>query len=569
MAHVSLTQSRLNLAFSEGVGVSTSLSGGATLDHAWHTWLGVPIQAAGEFPVRQGFAFGVGELRVGSRNSRDQTGRYSALAFDDIACGPAAGPSRPLALRPNFSDADGVADVRYALVAGTAPWVARDDRVRLDVRWQAAVNREVVTPDTSALAEGVHHVVLQARDRRGAWSAVADIPFLLDRTPPTVTQGVRETSRYNGTCLDVALEGGVALPVLRNLKVTCNGTPVDLNGDYGQAALTASGLRLELDWPRLLRRELRTVQDGHNLSLAFDGITDLAGNPVPRFEAPIKVDFASDRCPPALLPLHACANILAWQPVCRAANDFFSQLQVQNSTLKSSNGVAFVDFHPADGAAGSWLARNFQEQPWDSEKHPWLALSVKVSGQSGTDPRLALRFQLRNPPDEAKRQKKEKDSPYVLYLPATPGANPFVQGRTDWRADEWQDILVDVRGYLRAETGLAQAPAIRTLALVFPEGGKQNLQLRAAAVLAPWGADDVLKFRAYDMSGLRGLVWQGGGALTGLGIRPSRLKVPAEDALWLKVRIADRPGNLSDFFFIPIPPGSVGNALPAEVPVED
>lgn len=568
MARVSLSQDNSNLAFSENIGVPSGLNRSVILDNAWHTWIGVPIQTASEFTVQKGFAFTAGELRIGSRSSRDQTGRYSSLAFDDIACGPAVGPSRPLAFRPNYSDADGVTEVRYALAAGSTPWDERDARAQQEVRWQPAVNLAVTTPDLATLTEGIHHIVLQARDRREAWSPVADIPFMLDRTPPTVTQGVRATSRYNGTCLDVALEGGVALPVLRNLKVACNGMALNLDGDFGQAALTGSGLKLELDWPKLLRRELSTAQDGQIMRLSFDGVVDLAGNMVPRFEAPIRIDFASDRQPPALLPLQACTNILAWQPVCRSATEFFNLLQVNSSTPMSSNGVAFINFQPFTGDSVSALTRTFKEQPWPTEKYPWLAISLKLSGQNGTDPKLALLFKPGSLPNEAKHQKNDHNS-YTLNLPATPGANLHVYGQTHWRPNEWQDILIDVRSFLRTETGLAQAPAINSLTLLFPSGGKQNIQLRAAAIMAPWGADDVLKFRAYDLSGLRGLVWQGGGTSTALGVRPSCLKVPADDALWLKVRLADRPGNLTDFLFIPIPPGFINHALPAEVPFND
>jgi hypothetical protein len=569
MARVSLSlnQARLNMDFSEGTGSARSaLQDSVTLDNAWHTWIGVPIQTAGEFPLQRGLAFTAGDLRIGSRSGRDQTGRYSMMAFDDIACGPAAGPARPLAFQPNYSDADGVAEVRYALATGSPPWDARDARARQDVRWLPAVNLAVTTPDLAALPEGIHHLVLQARDRRDAWSPVADIPFMLDRTPPTVSHGVRATSRYNGTCIDAAWEGGVAMPVLRNLKIESNGRAVPLSGNVGQTTVTAGGLRLELDWTQLLRRELNQANDGQILRLSFDGVTDLAGNQAPKFEVPMRVDFASDKQPPVLLPFQTGTNILAWQTVFRTATDFFNLLQVRTSTPQSSNGISYVEYLPISSDANSSLGRSFQDQPWNVEKHAWLALSLRLNNQTGVDPKLSLRFQ---PGPLTEKAQRPKNGIYTLQLPATPGANPFVHGPTQWRPGEWQDILIDVRGFLRAESGLPEAPAVRVLTLLFPAGGKQNIQMRAAAILSPWGAEDVLKFRAYDLCGLRGLVWQGGGTSACMGARPSRLKLPADDAIWLKVRLADRPGNLSDFIFIPIPPGSYRGTLPAEVPLDD
>ena len=51
----------------------------------------------------------------------------------------------------------------------------------------------------------------------------------------------------------------------------------------------------------------------------------------------------------------------------------------------------------------------------------------------------------------------------------------------------------------------------------------------------------------------------------------SRLALPADDAQWLKVRVADRPGNLTQVFMFPMPPNAapVPENLPAEVDVED
>jgi len=91
------------------------------------------------------------------------------------------------------------------------------------------------------------------------------------------------------------------------------------------------------------------------------------------------------------------------------------------------------------------------------------------------------------------------------------------------------------------------------------------------AILAPWEPSDALKFKAYDLSGIGGLVWQNGGKSAKTGIRPACLTLPPEDAPWLKLRVADRQGNLSQVFMVPLPPNAapIPDNLPLEVDVED
>ena len=130
---------------------------------------------------------------------------------------------------------------------------------------------------------------------------------------------------------------------------------------------------------------------------------------------------------------------------------------------------------------------------------------------------------------------------------------------------------MNVRDLLRDQSHLAKACAVKEVALVFPPKAKFTLHVRGMAILAPWGVADVLKFKAYDLNSIGGLVWQSGGKSTRTGIRPARLALPPEDAQWLKLRVSDGAGNLTPIFMVPMPPNAapLPEDLPLEVDVED
>ena len=144
-------------------------------------------------------------------------------------------------------------------------------------------------------------------------------------------------------------------------------------------------------------------------------------------------------------------------------------------------------------------------------------------------------------------------------------------GHVDWKPGQWVDLLVNVRDLLRDLLKQPKACALREVAFAFPPKAKLSFQIRGMAILAPWSAADVLKFRAYDLSGIAGAVWQNGGQSTRTGIRPACLHLPPDDAQWLKLRVSDRPGNLTPVFMVPLPPNTapVPENMPPDVDVED
>ena len=263
-------------------------------------------------------------------------------------------------------------------------------------------------------------------------------------------------------------------------------------------------------------------------------------------------------------------NVLVLAPCFRSTQDFFNNFQlVTGQPAQQENGCSFVPFRCLGGPS-AYLARQFSDKPWNPEAFPWLAVSVRIEGEF---PPGAAPFTLQFRPTPAGADKGARPKNGVAYtweLPKTDG-QPFVVGHVDWRPGRWNDLLINVRDLLREQTKQPEACAVREVGLHFGEKAGFTLQVRGMAILAPWGPGDVLRFQAYDLNGVAGLRWQNGGKSAKTGIRPASVVLPADDAQWLKVRVADTPGNLSPVYMIPVPPRAAAAAgnQPLEVDVEN
>ncbi len=566
MARFSLVSGRSQMTFTEPWGLSATIAGPPVADGSWQVWLGSPLMAVSESRIAEGFAFPPSELLTGSRHGYDQSGLYSTLLLDDLAFGPAVGPSRILAFRAVFDDAEGdLAAVEYALLPGPQPWALRPAAAQQAAVWLTATNAEVTTPAVTAMDEGIHHLVVRARDAAGNPSAVADLPFMLDRTPPAVGHAVVATESYNKTCVNLTLEGGLAIPSLRSLQLTCNGAPLNLASDNGRAFLSASGIRLEIDWPWLLRRSLQTAKHGDRFILAFAGITDIAGNAVPRFEIPITLDTANDKTPPSVLALERPGNVNAWMPLLANPAEFFHQIQTDGMESKTAEDGSLVAEFKTFENGSAVLRRNYRTEPgWETDKHGWFGLSLRtLPGDSMPAPVVQVHFTPRALPEKAAKPKR--GGAYTLTLATV--AHPAVSGAVTWKAGEWQNILINVHAFLRAETGIEAVPDIRGIAVAFPDKRSRVFQIRSVALLAPYGEKDIVRFRAYDVSGIAGISWSGGRS-DRLAIRPSQA-ARLQHAAWLDIRVADRSGNRSPVYMIPVPPVPLPGNPPAEVAGED
>jgi len=568
MSRVSLLSGRLQMRFTEPWGQPVMAAGSLAMDGEWQVWLGAPLASGHQVRLAEGLDAPAAELRIGSRHGQDQTGRYSALLLDDLAFGPAVGPSRILAFRAVYDDADDdLAAVEYALVQGAQPWAMRERAEQAAANWLSVTNGEVATPAIASLPEGIHHLVVRARDAAGNLSAAADMPFLLDRTPPTFTHTVAATDLYNKTCLQVAIAGGHAPPSFRNMRVTGNGTALALASDNGRATFSASGVQLEIDWPWLLRRQIQNAKPGETITLAFSDIVDIAGNAMPRVEIPITPDPAADKTPPTVLDIQRPANVEAWLTHSANLAAFFQQPQVAGLQNKAGEDGSLVsEFKTADNGSSA-LRRAYPANPgWVTEKHGWFGFSIRtLAGDTNAPPVIEVRLVPRAIPEKAAKPKA--NDAYTLLLPAPGATHPAVHGALTWEAGAWQNILINAHDFLRAETGMDAVPDIREIVIVFPEKISRAFQIRAAAVLAPYGADDIVRFRAYDASGIAGLVWPGGKS-EHPAIRPSCVFQPPNTP-WLDIRVNDRVGNLSPIYLIPVPPVALPQPLPAEVPEQE
>jgi hypothetical protein len=536
------------------------LAGTPVLDGEWHTWIGFPADALNAIPLRNGCGLSPGDLLLGSTGSYDQTGRYSTFDLDDIATGPVVGPNAPLAFEARFAAHRGLSEAVYAVLDGPAPWLSRDEAERGRAAWRSAsTNAARVVPDLSAAADGIHHLVLRGRDRRGTWSRVADVPFLLDRQPPSVTSGLRDTpGRYNGTCLDVRFDtGGGAVPRLERMSVTCDGQAVDLARDHGTISFSPGGVYVEVDWPWLLRRQIQSGRDGQTIALTFSGIVDAAGNAAPDHRAAVTLNYAADKRPPTVFPPAVGTNFLWFAPVLSQHYDLIHNANRMNVSMRDNDGPRLLVLR-SDGRNA--VATRRHQPAWDPEDYPYLAISLRVN-RAPKDPKtapIALQFTPVHLPKEARRP--ENDAPFSLALgPASAARDPAILGPLTWEPNRWQDTIVDVRAFLRRETGLSEAPPLQLLGFALADDDSFEIQIRAAGVLMAWRPEHTLSLRAYDASGIAGVYWQGGSSeLTVL--RPARIALPADDPLWMKARVRDRAGNESQPFLVPIPPNAAGTA---------
>ena len=562
MARVSLLAGRSQMRFTENWGLPVTLGGLAATNDTWQTWLGSPLVVSNEVPLTAGLDFRAGDLRVGSRHGRDQTGLYTSLLIDDLAFGPAVGPGRILAFRAVYDDADGdFSAVQYALAQGPQPWALRDAAEQASVRWMNATNATVTTPATDVLPEGIHHLVIRGRDAAGLVSPVADMPFLLDRTPPVITHAVVATDRYNKTCLNVTFEGGCATPFLRNMKLTSKGADLALSTDNGRASFSPARVQLEIDWPWLLRRQVQASKPGDSLTLSISGVSDVAGNTLPRYDIPITIDTTNDKTPPTVLSLLPSENIESWQTSFVNLSQFFNQVGAGPGKTNEDGSVVF-EFKTQNNGS-TQLRRAYGTNPGlDTSKRGWFGFSIRtLVGDTNPPPVVEIRLVPRAVPEKATKPKAQ--GAYIQQLPAPGSPHPFVCGTLTWRAGEWQNVLVNIHDVLRAEAGVDAVPDLREIVLAFPEKSIRTFQIRSAAVLAPYGETNVVRFRAYDVSGIEGLSWEGGRSAH-LAIRPSRVTRPPNTA-WLDVRVSDRAGNRSPIYMIPVPPVPLSDKLPAEV----
>jgi len=550
MAIVSLAFGGTAFTFSEVYNTHVRFGEGkaAPMDNTWRVWTCIPSDCGGELPLTQRTAVPPAPVRAASRRDRDQTGLHSTLCIDDVACGPAVGPNRPFAFKADYADPDGVAEVAYAILQGPVAFDNRPEGEKQKVVWLPAKNGEVMQPDIAKVPDGVHHLLVRARDGRSLWSLPADLPFMLDRAQPHVAHAVKAVDKYNGSCLTLSLSDPVAPPVPSTIRLTCLGTPLDLAGDNGFSVIGQGTLTYEIDWIWLLRKQLANAKQGDVLPITVDGITDAAANAVPPLKIDIPLNLEADKRPPTVQPLGKTENALWSEPALSKLAPFFSETQhVTAQTVPTPTGDV-VEIAPT-GEGGAYIRHPFSPA-WDPDKHPWLAISFRTLNTKRGGKPFTIAFNT-----GPRRPRGIKDA-HTLDLSAS-NHLAYVVGDVGCSTGVWQDVLINVRDFLRDETEERKdTPDLTYVSFYFaPSAQSGKVQIRSFSILAPWTSEHLIPIKAYDLSGIKGLVW-GGVVSENTGIRPANLALPASDPYWFRFRISDRRDNMTDTWMLPVPPGS-------------
>ena len=147
--------------------------------------------------------------------------------------------------------------------------------------------------------QGTHHIRVRARDAAGN-GADAFFDVFIDQTPPMITGFTDLTTPCSGplTQLDVTFSEALEAATLNadDLTLTLGGTPLDTGGVTVSALSPASFRLAGLPAPPEPEGEYR-------LTLALNGVKDLAGNPGEQGLGPDTVCWTVDQTPPEILGL--------------------------------------------------------------------------------------------------------------------------------------------------------------------------------------------------------------------------------------------------------------------------
>ena len=292
MAQVSMTlkgHQALRLSPDDRGAYSVRHAKAFALDDQWHTWTGLASDACDSSPYSAS-RFQMTDFRIASIGNIDQTGRYSHYALDDFVFGPAVANETQLACTPAFFDFDGVQAVQHAILPGNVPWHDIPEKEREALAWNDAKPDEKLLPKLPAsLKDGLHHLLLRARNVHGLTSQPLDVPFLLDRQPLTTSfrfeEDAKDSFLRNGTRLRVELNNhGLSPWAIEKARFQADGKKISVTPWGSNFDHRPSTEILTLNYAFLLRNLLNKAQDGEVITISIDRIMDGAGNPTPRLD---------------------------------------------------------------------------------------------------------------------------------------------------------------------------------------------------------------------------------------------------------------------------------------------
>ncbi len=255
-------------------------------DGRWHT-------ASVDFTrlmTRQDTRFGVQKYEIGRLAFGDWG--YSAMPpgasyeLDNIALLPVVSTVNGFRLSWSARDPSGISAYAYI--------------------WSPEAEREAPTTPLAAggaaefgrLSEGRQFFHLRARDGAGNWGPTSHYPFLIDNTPPDVSE-VHPPPDTGAAAARIRVRFKESLagidPATIRLKV--NGARCALSA---YTAAWAPGRR-EFTWNQLaVRRVMREiVPHGKEMTFELSGVRDFAGNEADPFAWTWRIDYSADRVGPA------------------------------------------------------------------------------------------------------------------------------------------------------------------------------------------------------------------------------------------------------------------------------
>ncbi|OPZ29380.1 MAG: hypothetical protein BWZ02_01017 [Lentisphaerae bacterium ADurb.BinA184] len=570
MGQVSLALAGQHLVrLSERQLAAPAVRGGAdwVLDDAWHTWTGQVTDAVNGGPFsRSWFAFG--NLQIASRHGYDQTGLFTRLCLDDIVAGPAVNQREQLVCTPRYFDFDGVEKVSFATRAGTPSWHELSDGERAAVTWFEADPGAAILPDIGSLPDGIGHLFLKARDRKGNESAVTDVPFLRDTQAPQVTASLQDTDDplTNGSLLSLAVttHGGAPLD-LRALQFKWDETPAEPAAPFSTFAHTPGADTLNLNWIHLFRKQLDQTANGQAHRLIVAGIADGAGNRAPDVGIPITTDYSKDKRGPTLLGVTWPPTVLwatAWEPPLVKVHDWTAGREAQIELLRRPAEVPCLQVRAPRGQAE--IVRRFDAPVWELQKHPLVGFRLRRPGQTAGDKaQLAFTVELSGGQKLAFSLTHSDKNP--------PGVQP--PWKTEWTPGQWRGFAFNLRelvldaltAELREKAGAAkelkdEPPAetrkraektmagMRVLQAGFRlEGAPEQylIQVQSVVIYSPWAGESVA-LDAYDASGVAGLTVRGSAdwPVAALACKPAELRAGSGPDGWVELLPRDKAGNL-------------------------
>jgi hypothetical protein len=522
-------------------------AGGLILDNQWHTWWGWVTDAAGEQPYHAA-ALQCGGPRFGSVDGADQTGMYTELCLDDVVSSPTISRNEQLAFTPHYFDFEGVTQVQMALRGGQEDYSSLDATQRAAVVWRDIPNRQQTVPDVKDLGNGLARLFIRASSTRGVTSQVTDIPFVVDRVPPTIRCAFEPSAEaaHNGSVLRVTVDSGGGAPLdVKALKLKWNDTVVPVSQSLGSTFThTPENDVLILNWPLIFREQLdRTVAD-EAFKIVPAGVRDGAGNAVADTECPRRIDYAGDRTPPTLLPTAYSSNIFwttGWEVRSENRPYFTPQGAATANLVRKGNEAPYLAVSSSAATGAIYCAFT---PKWSVDSYPYLAFRIRHPALTSNDnPCVRLVFEV------------EPTNFFSLALADVPPAvaRQVPPAPLTWQSNLWESFTLDVGAFLAGKrTASSTGAVIKGLSFV-SVGTATNLRqhVQSVYVFAPWNSNDVIRMNAFDESGIAGLNVESTQESTGLTVTPSATPGAAEGTGWMTLRVRDKAGNLSTPLYAP------------------